>query len=111
MTLVRRLAVLLGGEGVALVCVGLADLVRGDDTTASRVAGGAAVGTGLVLVLLGVAIGRGRSWARSPALVLNVFPLPIAAGAFSSGAWQVGLPLAALSGTALYLLFHPETRG
>ena len=110
MPLVRRLALLLALEGVALVGVGVADLVAGGSTTPTRVAGVSAVVTGLVFVLLGVAVERRRSWARSPAIVLNVLPLPIAAGAFSSGAWYVGLPLSVLAGTALYLLFHADTR-
>ena len=110
MTVLRRLALLLALEGVALVAVGAADAVVGGSSTAARVAAAFAVGYGLVLAGLGLALDRRRGWARSPAVVLNVFPLPIAAGAFQSGAWWAGLPLAALAGTALYLLFHQEVR-
>ena len=110
MPLVRRLALLLALEGVALVGLGIADLVAGGSSTPTRVAGVSAIVTGLVLGWLGLATERRRSWACSPAIVLNFLPLPIAADAFSSGAWYVGLPLAAFAGTALYLLFHADVR-
>jgi hypothetical protein len=108
---VRRLALLLAVEAVALVAVGLGYAVSsGADTGAEAVAAVAAVVTGGVLALLARAVDRGRSWARAPAVTLNLLPLPVAAGAFQAGAWQVGLPLVLLAGTALYLLAHPDVR-
>jgi hypothetical protein len=71
---------------------------------------GAAVVTGLVLLLLARGVDRGKGWARSPAVVLNVFPLPIALTLFSAGLWYVSLLLVALSGTVLYLFATPTLR-
>ncbi len=70
----------------------------------------AAVVAGVVLVTLGRAVDGGRAWARTPSVVLNVFPLPVALTAFQGGAWWVGVPLLLLAGTALYLFATPELR-
>ena len=73
-------------------------------------AAAAAVVTGGVLLLLARAVSRGRAWARSPAVVLNVFPFPLALAALDAGAWWVALPLVLLPGAVLYLFATPELR-
>lgn len=114
MPLVRRLSLLLVLEGTALACLGLGyggyALSRLGDHGAAALAGAAAVAAGAVLVLLGRAAGREKGWARSPAVTLNVFPLPVAVQALAAGAWWVGVPLLLLAGSVLYLFATPELR-
>ena len=113
MPLVRRLALLVALEGVALLVVGVVYVLVSsseDDKGPVYAAAGAAVLTGAVLLLLARGVWRSRGWTRSPVITLNVFPLPIAFSAFQAGAWPVGLVLAALGGTALYLSFTPDVR-
>lgn len=110
----RRAAALLALEGVALTAVGVGYAVPGESANGDRSAllftAVSAVVGGLVLLLLGWAVDRARPWARTPAVVLNVFPLPVAATAFQGGVWEVGVPLVLLAGTALYLFATPELR-
>jgi hypothetical protein len=112
--LLRRLALLLALEGVALALLGVGYGVAGLSDASGRapteLAAGAAVVTGAVLLLLARATGRARRWSRSPAVVLNVFPFPIALGILQAGAWWVAVPLALLAGTVLYLYATPELR-
>ena len=115
MPLLRRLSLLLALEGVLLVLLGIAyggaSLTDDSDRAPAELAAGAAVVVGVVLLLLARAVGRRRGWARSPAVVLNVLPLPVALGAFQAGAWYVGAPMALLAGSVLYLFATPELRG
>lgn len=114
MPLLRRLSVLLSVEAVALLLLGLGyggySLSQSGDHAPAVLAAAGAVVVGLVLGVLARAAGQGKAWARSPVVVLNVFPLPIAIDAFQGGAWWVGLPLVLLAGTVLYLLATPELR-
>ena len=110
-----RLAALLAVEGVALVAVGVVYAVvsRSDDarTGHSPAAALFAVLAGVVLLAAGPS---GRPGARAgpaaPAVVLNVFPLPVALTALQGGAWYVALPLLLLPGTVLYLFATPDLR-
>ncbi|HUR50618.1 MAG TPA: hypothetical protein VMZ11_00680 [Mycobacteriales bacterium] len=114
MSLLRRLVLLLALEGVLLALLGIGYGVAGlrDDSerAPTELAAGIAVVVGVVLLLLARAVSRGRGWARSPAVVLNLLPLPVAAGAFQAGAWWAGLPVVLLAGTVLYLFATPELR-
>ncbi len=110
MTLLRRLALLLALEGVALVGLGVEYAVVSHDSSAALLAAGAAAVTGLVLLVLARAADRARRWARSPAVVLNVFPLPVGLTALQSGAVYVGLVLMLLPATVLYLFATPDLR-
>lgn len=114
MSPIRRLALLLAAESVALLVLGgwyggLSLSREGDHTPALLAAGGALLGA-VVLGVLARAVGRGLSWARTPAVVLNVFPLPIALDALQAGAWWVGLSLLLIAGAVLYLFATPELR-
>jgi hypothetical protein len=112
--LVRRLALLLALEGLLLVALGIgygvASLTDDSNRAAAELAAGGAVLAGLVLLLLARAVDRQRGWARSPAVVLNVLPLPIALGVLQAGAWWVGLPMLLLAGAVLYLFATPDLR-
>jgi hypothetical protein len=114
MTLVRRLALLLALEGVLGVGVGVGYAIVGassrDDTLPIELAAGFAVVIGLVLLTLARATDRSRPWARSPAIVLNVFPFPLGLTLLQAGIWWVALPMALLAGTTLYLWATPELR-
>ena len=114
MPLVRRLSLLVLVEGAALLALGLGyggyALSRSGDHAAAELAGVAAVVTGVLLLLLGRALGRGRAWARGPVVTLNIFPLPVAFQALGAGAWWVGVPLLLLAGSVLYLFATPELR-
>jgi hypothetical protein len=114
MPLVRRLALLLALEGVLLVGVGVAYAVVGassrGETLPIELAAGFAALTGLVLLRLAHATDQGRTWARSPAVVLNVFPFPLALTLLQAGIWWAAIPMAGLAGTTLYLWATPELR-
>ncbi|MGB8649234.1 MAG: hypothetical protein WCD35_01095 [Mycobacteriales bacterium] len=114
MPLSRRLALLLALEGVALVALGIGYGVAGLSDSSERapteLAAAAAVLTGLVLVLLARATDRLRPWSRSPAVVLNVFPFPVALGLLQAGLWWVALPMLLVAGSVLYLYATPELR-
>ncbi len=101
-------------EGVALAAVGVGYAVLGDgaagDHSSVLFSALSAVVAGIILIVLGWAVDGCRAWARTPAVVLNVFPLPVAATALQGGAWWVGVPLLVLAGTALYLFATPELR-
>jgi hypothetical protein len=112
--LLRRLALLLAVEGLALVALGIgsgiASLSDRGDRTPVELAAGAAVVTGLVLLTLARATDAGRAWARAPSVTLNVFPFPVAVGVFQAGAWWAATPMIVLAGSVLYLFATPELR-
>ncbi|MCW2600583.1 MAG: hypothetical protein JWM02_2412 [Frankiales bacterium] len=114
MPAVRRLALLLALEGVALTITGIwygvAGLFANADTAAIELAAAGAVLAGLVLLVLAVAADRGKAWSRSPAIVLNVFPFPLALSVLQAGAWWVAVPMVLLAGAVLYLYATPELR-
>jgi hypothetical protein len=89
---------------------GAASLTDDSERAPAELAAGAAVLVGVVLLLLARAVDRRRGWARSPAVVLNVFPVPVALGVLQAGVWWVGLPMLALAGSVLYLFATPELR-
>ncbi len=117
MPLLRRLSLLLGLEGVALVVLGIGygvasldDSGPGTDPLPAQLAAGTAIVTGAVLVLLARAAGEARSWSRAPAITLNIFPFPVALGIFQAGVWWVATPMIVLAGSVLYLFATPELR-
>jgi hypothetical protein len=112
--LLRRLSLLLALEGVLLVLLGIgygvASLTDRSQRAPAELAAAGAVLAGVALLLLARGVDRGRGWARTPAVVLNLFPLPVAVGALQAGAWWVGLPVLLLAGTVLYLFATPDLR-
>jgi hypothetical protein len=113
-SLLRRLVLLLALEGVLLVLLGavygVVSLSDDSDRAPAELAAASAVLVGAVLLVLARGVGRERGWARSPAVVLNLLPLPVAVGAFQGGAWWAGLPMLLLAGSVLYLFATPELR-
>jgi hypothetical protein len=99
--------VLLAVEGVALATLGaVGALVATSDDRAGAVGIAAvAVAAGLVLVLLGRAVGRQRAWARTPSVVLQLLALPVGADQARSGVWLAAGPVLLLAGATLYHLF------
>lgn len=114
MPLTRRLALLLAVEGLGLVGVGawyaVASLGDRSERAPAELSAGVAVLTGLILLLLARGADRGRGWARSPAVVLNIFPFPLALSMLNAGVWWVAVPLIVLAGSVLYLFATPELR-
>ena len=105
----RRASWLLLVEGVALVLVGLVDAVatvagKPADRAASFGVAVFAVAGGLLLGLLGRAIGRARGWARTPTLVLQLLAFPVATGLAQGGVWVAAVPLFLLAGATVYHL-------
>jgi hypothetical protein len=106
----RRGAVLLAVEGVALLLVGLVDAVATaigspNDRALSFVVAGFAAGTGALLLLLARSIDRRRGWARSPAVVLQLLALPVGVGLLQGRVWAAGVPVLLLAGATLWHLF------
>jgi hypothetical protein len=112
--LVRRLALLLALEGLLLiglgVAYGVAGLSQSSQELATELAAGLAVLTGVVLLAVARGTDRGRGWARSPAVVVNVFPFPIGLGMLDAGLWWVAVPMVVLAGSVLYLFATPALR-
>lgn len=112
--LLRRLALLLALEGALLVLLGagygMASLTDASERAPAELAAASAVLLGLLLLVLARAVDRERRWARSPAVVLNVFPLPIGLGILQAGVWWVGVPVLLLAGSVLYLFATPDLR-
>ena len=114
MSLLRRLAILLAVEGVALIVLGISygavSLSSARDRAPAELAAGAAVITGVVLLLLARGASQAKGWSRTPAVVLNVFPLPLALSAVQSDTWWTAIPMVLLAGSVLYLFATPELR-
>ena len=113
---VRLAAVLVAGEGAALLAlavVELAQLLVSDGTSLGLVlgtAGMAVAGGGLLLCLAGAVL-RLRPAARSPVVVVQLIALPVGYNlAGASGRPEVGLPVIALAAAVLALLFTPGAR-
>lgn len=112
---VRRIALLLAVEGVGLVVLAIGYALvsvtgRPENLAGAELAALAALAAGVALVLLARGTVRGRTWARSPAVVLNLLPLPVAVGLLQGGVWWAGVPLFALAGAVLYLYATPAAR-
>lgn len=111
-TPLRSLVLLLTAEGVALGLAGLAYAVTAatgspENLLAAELEAGIAVLTGVVLGLLARAVARRRSWARTPALLLNLLAVPVAIGLLQAGVYAVGLPLLVVALVTSALLLAP----
>jgi hypothetical protein len=105
----RRASWLLLVEGVALVVVGFVDAIatiagRPENRAASVGVALFAVAGGVLLGLLGRAIGRARGWARTPTLVLQLLAFPVATGLAQGGVWYAAVPVFLLAGATVYHL-------
>ncbi|MEO6206042.1 MAG: hypothetical protein ABIO67_11770 [Mycobacteriales bacterium] len=107
---VRRAAGLLSVEAVLLGALGLLDAVatvRSDeqiDRTAAIGFAASAVLVALVVMVLSRAVLRGRGWARTPALVLQVLALPVGTDQVLGGVWLTGSAVLLIAGATGYHL-------
>jgi hypothetical protein len=111
----RWAVVLLAIQTVGLVAIvgwlSYADLASPSQSTASAV--GLTVFVALWAALLGGlawALWRLRSWARGPAIVLELLLVPIGYSMASNGLPWVGVPVLLLGLTGAGLLLAPSTR-
>lgn len=66
---------------------------------------------GAAVITVGIALVRGRRWARSPAVVVQILLLGTSWYAITSAArWVIGGPVAVLCAAALVLLFLQSSR-
>jgi hypothetical protein len=113
-TAVRRGAVLLAVEGVALVVVGIAVAIASgagspDNRGLSFGVAGFALAGGVVLLLLGRAVDRRQGWARSPAVVFQLLALPVGIGFLQGGHWGVGVPILLVAVVTLLHVIRAES--
>ncbi len=70
-----------------------------------------ALGAGVGILFLARALTRAQVWSRGPVVVIQILALPVGYSlAFGSQLPLYGLPLLAVAGATLYLLFTPESR-
>jgi hypothetical protein len=106
-TAVRRGALLLAFEGVALLVVGVVFTVATatgspENRGLSYGVAGFAVAGGLVLLALARAVDRGQGWARSPAVVLQLLAGPVGIGFLQGGLWAAGVPVLLVAAATLW---------
>ncbi|MBK5305199.1 MAG: hypothetical protein JJD92_00775 [Frankiaceae bacterium] len=106
---VRRAAVLLAVEGVALIVLGGVDAVATTIGSPARRGfsygqAALAVAAGVVLLVLARAIDGRRGWARSPAIVLQLLAVPVGIGLLQGGVWAAGVPVLLLAGVTMVLV-------
>ena len=103
---VRRAAALLAVEGAALTVIGVVDGVatvvgEPDDRVASLGVAVFALAGGLLLLVLGRALARGRGWPRSPAVVLQLLAFPVGIGFAQGGVWVPAVVVLLLAAVTL----------
>lgn len=113
---VRAAALLVAAEGAALLVLGAVEAlstVLGDpaDTGGALVTAAFAALGGVLLLLLARAVGRLRTAARSPVVVVQLLALPIGLNLIGpSGRPEFGLPVLLLAVAVLVLLGTPAAR-
>lgn len=112
---VRRITLLVAVEALALVVIGLGyAVVSGTGTPenllAAELAAAFAVAVGLLMGAMARAVDGGRSWPRSPLVVLNMIALPVGAGLIQGKVYAAGIPVLLLAAAVLYLLATPDAR-
>ncbi|MCK9894904.1 hypothetical protein [Frankia sp. AgB32] len=97
----RLASLLLAAEALALLALGVLQVLRGfgagiDDVARAETGGVLAVVGGLGVAVLAVGVlGRAASF-RSPTLVVQILCLPVAWGLLQAGAYGYGVPLLAI---------------
>jgi hypothetical protein len=110
--LVLALLVLLQGAGLLGFAVFyLVEIIAGRSGALGRAWFGfaliAAGGVALVLVARGLV--RARRWSRTPALLTQIFIVPVAVGLMQGGLWYAGVPLLLWAAAVAILLLRPST--
>jgi hypothetical protein len=113
-TVVRRGAVLLAVEGVALLVVGIVFVVATatgspENRGLSYGVAGFALAGGAVLLLLARAVDRRQGWARSPAVVLQLLAVPVGIGFLQGGLWAAGVPLLLFAAATMWHVIRAES--
>lgn len=113
-TSVRRGALLLGVEGVALLVVGIVLVVATatgspDNSGLSYGVAGFALAGGGVLLLLARAVDGGRGWPRAPAVVLQLLAVPVGIGFLQGGLWAAGVPILLFAAATLWHVTRAES--
>ncbi len=111
----RRIALLVGVQALALVVVGVVYAVVSatgspENLLAAELAAALAVAAGVLMAVMARAVDRGLGWPRSPLVVLNVLALPVGLSLVQSKVYAAGLPVLLLAGAVLYLLATPDAR-
>ncbi len=112
---VRRIAQLLGVEGAALIVLGGVYAVvsatgRPENRLGAELAAAFLVVLGAAVVLLARAIAAGRTWPRTPAVVVNVIALPVGLGLLQGHLYVAGVVLLLPAVILLWLTATPEAR-
>ena len=105
----RRGSWLLLFEGLVLLVIGVVDGIativgEPDNRAASLGVALFAIAGGVLLGWLGRAVGQARSWARSPAIVLQLLAFPVGTGLAQGRVWAAAVPVFLLAGATLYHL-------
>jgi len=112
---VRRIAQLLAVEGAALVVLGVVYAVvsatgRPENRLGAELAAAFLVVLGTVVVLLARATAAGRTWPRTPAVVVNVIALPVGLGLLQGHLYLPAVVVLLPAVTLLWLFATPEAR-
>ena len=105
-------AALVGLQGLGLLGVAVFYLVetalgRAEETRGALITAALAAFAGLAVLLVARGIARGRRWSRAPAIVTQLFLLPIAVAQLQGGLWAVGGPMLLWGLVLLGLLLSP----
>lgn len=109
--LAAALEALLGLIAVAGGLYTAVETVVGDplNTTTALAVAVLAVGGGALMLKVAHGLYRAQSWSRSPAVLTQLFLLPVAVSLVQSDQPQLGYPLVALAVCALVALFARPT--
>jgi len=113
---VQWAAAVLVVEAVALVALGVVIIVKvvtglPSSVVFAVIAALMAMGTGVALGALGMALRRCRGWAYVPVIVVQGLALPVGYSlAVEAGLWQYGGPVLLLAVAELCLLITPSSR-
>ena len=111
----RRAAALVGLEGVLLVLLGLGYALAGllgepSDRLGTELGALIVVATGLLLLPVARGLDRRRRWARSPAVVVQLFALPVGYRLAQGQDWLAAAVVLGLAVAVLLQLAAPEAR-
>ncbi len=114
-TPVRRAALLVALEGVLLVGLGVVYGVAGllgepSDRLATELEAVMVVVVGALLLLVARGLDRTRAWSRSPAVVVQLFALPVGYGLAQNARWPAAVVVLGLSVAVLLQLAAPQAR-
>lgn len=111
----RRAGLLVVAQAAALALLGAGYAVSGvlgrpENRLATVLAGGLAVLVGGALLPVGRGLGRGRGWALSPTIVVQLLLGVVGVGLFQGDVLAVAVPVLLVVAGVLYLLATPESR-